>query len=147
ELYLGEVEDMADAVQHGRPPAVSLAESRGNVAALVALYRSAREGRPAPVAALAVAALLLPRSVPAAPPPRVAWPDGARAALSLSFDDARTSQVDVGLALLDSLGAKVTFYLVPSAVESRLEGWKRAAAAGHEIANHSLTHPCSGNFP
>jgi D-xylose 1-dehydrogenase (NADP+, D-xylono-1,5-lactone-forming) len=50
ELYLGEVEDMADAVQHGRPPAVSLAESRGNVAALVALYRSAREGRPVPVA-------------------------------------------------------------------------------------------------
>jgi peptidoglycan-N-acetylglucosamine deacetylase len=105
------------------------------------------EGRAARTAALAVAALLLPRSVPAAPPPRVAWPDGARAALSLSFDDARTSQVDVGLALLDSLGAKVTFYLVPSAVESRLEGWKRAAAAGHEIANHSLTHPCSGNFP
>lgn len=44
ELYLGEVEDMADAVLLGRPPAISLAESRGNVAALVALYRSAREG-------------------------------------------------------------------------------------------------------
>jgi predicted dehydrogenase len=49
ELYLGEVEDMADAVLLGRPPAISLAESRGNVAALVALYRSAREGRPAAV--------------------------------------------------------------------------------------------------
>jgi predicted dehydrogenase len=49
ELYLGEVEDMADVVLLGRPPSISLAESRGNVAALVALYRSAREGRPAPV--------------------------------------------------------------------------------------------------
>ena len=46
ELYLGEVEDMADAVRHGRPPAVSLAESRGNVATLVALYQSARAGVP-----------------------------------------------------------------------------------------------------
>lgn len=81
------------------------------------------------------------------PPARFSWPNGARAALSLSFDDARTSQVDVGLALLDSYGAKVTFFVVPSAVEQRLEGWKKAAAAGHEIANHSLTHPCSGNFP
>jgi predicted dehydrogenase len=46
ELYLGEVEDMADAIQHGRPPRVSLADSRGNAAALLALLRSAREGRP-----------------------------------------------------------------------------------------------------
>jgi predicted dehydrogenase len=45
ELYLGEVEDMADAVLLARPPAIPLADSRGNVAALTALYRSAREGR------------------------------------------------------------------------------------------------------
>jgi D-xylose 1-dehydrogenase (NADP+, D-xylono-1,5-lactone-forming) len=45
-LYLGEVEDLADAVRLGRPPAVSLADSRGTVAAIVALLRSAREGRP-----------------------------------------------------------------------------------------------------
>jgi predicted dehydrogenase len=50
ELYAGEVEDMADAVLLGRPPAISLAESRGNVAALVALYQSARAGAPVPVA-------------------------------------------------------------------------------------------------
>jgi D-xylose 1-dehydrogenase (NADP+, D-xylono-1,5-lactone-forming) len=46
ELYLGEVEDLADAVLLGRPPAISLAESRGNVAALVALYQSARSSAP-----------------------------------------------------------------------------------------------------
>ena len=43
-LYSGEVEDLADAVQFGRPPRVTLADSRSNVAALVALYESARTG-------------------------------------------------------------------------------------------------------
>ena len=75
------------------------------------------------------------------------WPAGKKAALSLSFDDARPSQVDAGTALLDEYGAKATFYLVPSAVRQRLEGWKKAAANGHEMGNHSLNHPCTGNFP
>jgi peptidoglycan-N-acetylglucosamine deacetylase len=74
------------------------------------------------------------------------WPDGKRVALSLSFDDARASQVEVGTALLDRHGVKATFYVVPSGVERLLDGWKRAVAAGHEIANHSLNHACSGNF-
>ena len=74
------------------------------------------------------------------------WPDGAKAAVSLSFDDARYSQVEKGTALLDRYGAKATFYVVPGAVEERLEGWKAAVAAGHEIGNHSMRHPCSGNF-
>ncbi len=45
-LYLGEVEDMADAVLLGKPPRVSLADSRGNVAAIQALFESARTGKP-----------------------------------------------------------------------------------------------------
>ncbi|AMY08746.1 putative sporulation protein, polysaccharide deacetylase family [Luteitalea pratensis] len=77
----------------------------------------------------------------------VAWPGGARMALSLSFDDGRESQVTQGLPVFARHGAKVTLYVVPSAVERHLEGWKQAAAAGHEIGNHSLTHSCSGNFP
>lgn len=74
------------------------------------------------------------------------WPDGKRAAVSLSFDDARPSQVDTGLALLARLGARATFYVVPVHVEAKLSGWKRLVAAGHEIGNHSLRHPCTGNF-
>jgi peptidoglycan-N-acetylglucosamine deacetylase len=74
------------------------------------------------------------------------WPAGARAAVSLTFDDARPSQVDVGLPIFDRHGVKVTFFLVPATAERRLAGWKQAAAAGHEIGNHSLDHPCSGNF-
>lgn len=87
---------------------------------------------------------LLARGRTAAPP---AWPGGARMALSLSFDDGRESQVDVGLPLLARHRVTVTFYVVPSAVERRVDGWKRAVADGHEIGNHSLTHSCSGNFP
>jgi peptidoglycan/xylan/chitin deacetylase (PgdA/CDA1 family) len=36
--------------------------------------------------------------------------------------------------------------VVPSAVKKQLTGWKNAVKSGHEIGNHSLTHPCTGNF-
>ena len=74
------------------------------------------------------------------------WPQGKEAAISLSFDDGRYSQVEGGTALLDSFHVKATFYIVPAGVEERLAGWKKAVASGHEIGNHSLYHPCSGNF-
>ena len=47
ELYSGEVEDLASAILDGTPPRVTLADSRANVAALVALHESARLGSPA----------------------------------------------------------------------------------------------------
>ncbi len=74
------------------------------------------------------------------------WPKGKRAAISLTFDDARFSQIDRGLPILDERSTKATFYVSINRLEERLEAWKRAAANGHEIGNHSLTHPCSGNF-
>jgi len=74
------------------------------------------------------------------------WPEGRKAALSLTFDDARLSQIDTGLAILEVYGVKATFYVSPFSMEKRLDGWKRAVQAGHEIGNHSLNHPCSGNF-
>jgi predicted dehydrogenase len=45
-LYIGEVEDLYDAVVHGAAPRVNLQDSRNNVAAILALLQSAREGRP-----------------------------------------------------------------------------------------------------
>jgi xylose dehydrogenase (NAD/NADP) len=45
DRYLLEIEDLAECVRTGRPPQVSLAESRGNVATIVALLESARVGR------------------------------------------------------------------------------------------------------
>ena len=74
------------------------------------------------------------------------WPDGKRVAVSLSFDDARPSQIDVGLPLFDRFGARVTFFVNPPRMMGRLAGWKKAAAEGYEIGNHTNTHPCSGNF-
>ena len=75
-----------------------------------------------------------------------AWPEGKQIAISLSFDDARASQVEVGTALLDKYGVKGTFYVVPNYVKPKLEAWKKAVASGHEIGNHSSNHPCTGNF-
>ena len=74
-------------------------------------------------------------------------PKGKRAAVSLSFDDARTSQVERGLVLLKKEGVRVTFFVNPEHVKKRLAGWKQAVADGHEIGNHSLAHPCTGNYP
>jgi peptidoglycan/xylan/chitin deacetylase (PgdA/CDA1 family) len=74
------------------------------------------------------------------------WPNGARMAISLTFDDARGSQATKGAPLLDEYEVKGTFYVVPSAVKDKLEGWKKIVAKGHEIGNHSLYHSCSGNF-
>ncbi len=96
---------------------------------------------------LAILLLLFPLAVSAQPArPRIVWPEGVQAAVSLSFDDARYSQVDIGTAVLDRHGVKATFYLVPSRAAERLDGWKAAVAAGHEMGNHSINHPCTGNF-
>lgn len=79
-------------------------------------------------------------------PSDFAWPDGKRMALSLSFDDARESQLDVGLPILDKHDVKATFYISINRFEARLDDWKAAQAKGHEMGNHSLVHPCTGNF-
>jgi peptidoglycan-N-acetylglucosamine deacetylase len=74
------------------------------------------------------------------------WPRGMRAAVSLSFDDARGSQLDVGIPLFAERATHVTFYLTANSVRARAAEWKKAAAAGHELGNHTTTHPCRGNF-
>ncbi len=74
------------------------------------------------------------------------WPEGKRAAISLTFDDARHTQITNGIPLFDEYGVKATFYVSLSRLEQDADAWKAAAANGHEIGNHTLTHPCSGNF-
>jgi peptidoglycan-N-acetylglucosamine deacetylase len=82
----------------------------------------------------------------APPETKFAWPAGKRAAISLSFDDGRASQLDNGVPLFARHKARVTFYLTSQNIKDRAADWRRAADAGHEMANHSVTHPCSGNF-
>ena len=45
ELYIGEVENMADAIMLGQEPRISLNDSRVNVAVICALLESARTGK------------------------------------------------------------------------------------------------------
>ena len=74
------------------------------------------------------------------------WPDGAKMALSLTFDDGRSSQVTHAVPLLDSVGVKATFYAQPENLLEELELWQKAVASGHEIGNHTIGHPCTGNY-
>ena len=74
------------------------------------------------------------------------WPNDCRAAVSVTFDDARPTQLDAGLPILDEFDVKGTFYVVSQRCQERSDDWGRAAANGHELGNHSLRHSCSGNF-
>jgi len=74
-----------------------------------------------------------------------AFPEGVSVAVSLTFDDARPSQLD-GVRILDDHGLRATFYVLPSGVTAASDRWRSVARSGHEIGNHSGTHPCSGNF-
>jgi sialate O-acetylesterase len=67
----------------------------------------------------------------------------------LTYDDAIDNHLDKVVPELDSAGFQATFYLIGSspAVSSRIGDWRKAAAKGHELGNHSLFHPCDGSLP
>ena len=71
--------------------------------------------------------------------------NGKKCAVSLTYDDALNIDLDKVIPALDSVKLKGTFYLIASskAFTNRLKEWKVAAGKGHEIANHSLFHPCA----
>ncbi len=81
------------------------------------------------------------------PAVRFVWPEGKRAAVSLSFDDARESQLDVGMPLLNAYNVKATFYVSIAPAQKRAAEWQAVLQAGHEIGNHSMRHACTGNYP
>jgi len=77
------------------------------------------------------------------------WPNGARAAVSLAYDDALDSQLDNALPALERYGFKATFYLTlaNAPVRRRMAEWRAAAQRGHELGNHTLFHQCSRSLP
>ncbi|NMP31509.1 polysaccharide deacetylase family protein [Thalassotalea sp. M1531] len=77
------------------------------------------------------------------------WPNGAKAAISLSYDDALTSHLDNAIPQLNQYGFKGTFYLTLSSptLSTRLADWRATAAQGHELGNHSISHPCRKSLP
>jgi len=80
---------------------------------------------------------------------KFAWPNGVKAAVSLSYDDALNSQLDNAIPALNRHGFRASFYLTLSSetVRLRLDEWRAAASQGHELGNHTLFHPCSASQP
>lgn len=76
----------------------------------------------------------------------IAW-HGKKCAVVLTYDDAVPEQLDNALPALDSLGLKASFYITAfnAGCKERITEWKKAAANGHELGNHTLFHPCLGN--
>jgi peptidoglycan/xylan/chitin deacetylase (PgdA/CDA1 family) len=71
------------------------------------------------------------------------WPNGARAAVSLTYDDGLDSQLENVVPALDARGLKATFFLTEENMEARLADWQAVARDGHEIGDHTVSHPCS----
>jgi peptidoglycan/xylan/chitin deacetylase (PgdA/CDA1 family) len=69
------------------------------------------------------------------------WPNGAKAAVVLTYDDALTSQLDHAIPVLDAAGFKGTFFL-PGPKLADIPRWRAAAAEGHELGNHTIFHAC-----
>lgn len=79
-------------------------------------------------------------SVPA-PYTVATWHGFRKAAISYTFDDNTPGQFSTALPLFNEKGFRMTLYPV---VEWNGDNWQRlidAAAAGHEIGSHTLTHP------
>ncbi|WP_423147948.1 polysaccharide deacetylase family protein [Rubrolithibacter danxiaensis] len=75
----------------------------------------------------------------------VRWPKGKKAAIILTYDDALKSQIDIAIPQLDSANLKGTFFLDTYFNEQDLSRWRAAAKKGHELANHTLYHPCAAS--
>ena len=78
------------------------------------------------------------------PVPTVAWPNGARAAVSLTYDDAIPSQLDNAVPALAQHGLVATFFLTGSSetLHAAPERYRALLKAGHELGSHTMNHPC-----
>jgi len=76
-----------------------------------------------------------------------AWPEDCQCAISLTFDDGLRSQLEVAIPCLEERGYRGTFYLNPRGEDwsAPLAPWQPVQAAGHEIGNHTMAHPCNLN--
>lgn len=78
------------------------------------------------------------------------WPKGYWGAVSLTLDDGHPSQLEKAVPILEDADLKGTFYLNPrgegDAWRDRLDAWKPVAHMGHEIGNHTLSHPCPNSY-
>ncbi|HVZ25075.1 MAG TPA: polysaccharide deacetylase family protein [Sediminibacterium sp.] len=75
--------------------------------------------------------------------------NGHQSAVVLTYDDAVDIDLDHVAPALDSFGLKGTFYLIGSSpsISRRMQEWKKLAAEGHELGNHTSFHPCDSRKP
>lgn len=64
---------------------------------------------------------------------------GFKGAVSFTFDDGNSSQLDSYAALM-KLGIRYTFFLIGQNVAQNVVNWQRAAADGNELGNHTQYH-------
>jgi peptidoglycan/xylan/chitin deacetylase (PgdA/CDA1 family) len=65
-----------------------------------------------------------------------------KAVIMLTYDDALASQLNIAIPQLDSMGFKGTFFLIGNIGQTTIPLWRQVALKGHELANHTLYHPC-----
>ncbi|HEU4904054.1 MAG TPA: polysaccharide deacetylase family protein [Flavisolibacter sp.] len=72
--------------------------------------------------------------------------NGKSCAVVLTYDDGLNVDLTNAIPALDSFGLKGTFYISDYAnqLNKQIPGWRKAAANGHELANHSIWHACEG---
>ena len=76
------------------------------------------------------------------------WGD-IEGAVSLTFDDGILTQLDNAVPCLNGHGLSGTFYVNPGRSprwDGLLSRWKEVSRQGHELGNHTGSHPCSCNF-
>jgi peptidoglycan/xylan/chitin deacetylase (PgdA/CDA1 family) len=93
-------------------------------------------------AALAgLGAILADRAM--ARPRSIRWPGDARGAVSLTYDDGYDSHLDHARPALARHGLRASFFVTVDNIEARLTDWQSLARQGHEIGNHTKSHPCA----
>jgi len=68
------------------------------------------------------------------------WQGFRKAAVSYTFDDGCSNQFAKAIPIFDEFGYKMTLFTVTNWT-GNWQNLKNAAAGGHEIANHTATHP------
>lgn len=72
------------------------------------------------------------------------WPQDRAGAISLTFDDALATQLDVAGPILKKHRLNGTFFVSTGlgVWEARKEEWKQLANGGNELGDHTVHHPC-----
>lgn len=79
-----------------------------------------------------------PKPAPAVPAPA---PTTGNKVIALTFDDGPGPYTAHLLDVLDQYGAKATFFLIGSKVSSQANVVRSIHARGHQLGNHSWSHP------